>query len=217
VQVRRQLRSRISVRSFRLPLLVITSAVGVSALAASPASGSTTCGIPGAQRVAASGRLVVVKTPTEVAACIGSRRPYQLDTLSSVDGPCELRTARAVLGRYAGIDIRCNLETLDIFVDTIVSFDVARGRVRRGSDTSAWEDVRRGFVLASNGAFAFIEDFAANAEVLACDSRANCKREGGVPSRKLDKGRASDIGGLRVRGNTVSWRHGSRRRSARLL
>jgi hypothetical protein len=213
------------------PLLATVLAVGPAALAiafsaAGPADASTNCGVAGATRIASDGRLVVIQasrhdptvgTFTDVEACIGSQPSRQVDVLSSVDASCHVRQVRTASQRYVGLDIRCVDATLGIIADNVYSFDVARGRVWRGSQDAAIEDFHRSFVLAANGAIAYIWDTAQGTIVFGCDAHTNCRAEGN-PSRKLDKARrAAAIGSLRARGNIVSWRHGSTRRSARLF
>jgi hypothetical protein len=174
------------------------------------------CGITGARTVASSGPLVLVTTPArDVEACIGRRPPWQLDTLKSADGPCRLLYARATHGYVAAIDIRCKLTILSERVDEIVSFDVARHRILRGSPDAVYEHVS-GVVSAADGAFAFIEDFPAHSDVIGCDAAARCTGPTGLPAHTLDQARRGTLHGLRLRGRSLSWRDGAHRRQASL-
>jgi hypothetical protein len=187
---------------------------------------TTRCGVTGIRLLASSGPLAVVEATRtdpvagrtmDVEACIGSHRPYQLFVLTTTDGSCYPRTARATSHRYAGIDVRCNLASVGVVADTTFSFDVLRGHPLYGSPEAAVEDVRAGFVMAANGAIADIEDGGGHTQVIGCDAHADCESGPVIKDRVLDTARhARDIGDLRIRGNTVSWRHGSKRRRARL-
>jgi hypothetical protein len=214
-------------RALRL-VFSIAAAVGiVASVAAGPAAASTNCGVAGAEHIASQGRLVLIEatrtssivgTYRDVEACIGSRRPVQVDVLSSVDATCRVREARLAAERYVGLDIRCRNASVGFVADQVYSFDVARARVLRGSQEAGFEDLRLGFVLATNGGIAYIRDTAQGTIVFACDGHAKCNSESGTPSRHLDRLRsARGLGSLRVSGTTVSWRHGTRRRSARLF
>jgi hypothetical protein len=200
--------------------------LGVAFSTAAPAAVRTNCGVAGAKRIASDGRLVVIEASrqdptvgmfTDLEACIGSQRPKQVDVLSAVDSSCHVREVRTAAQRYVGVDIRCTDPALEFVADNVYSFDVARDRVWRGSREAAMEDFHRSFVLAANGAIAYVWDTAQGTIVFGCDAHANCRADGD-PSRKLDKARrAAAIDSLRVRGDTVSWRHESTRRSARLF
>jgi hypothetical protein len=149
------------------------------------------CGIAGARTVASSGPLVVVTTPAkDVEACIGRRPAWQFETLNSADGPCRLVYVRASRGHVAAIDIRCELTVLSERVDEIVSFDVARHRILRGSRDAVYEHVSR-VVSAADGAFALIEDFPAHSDVLACD-HSPLHGVGGSPGAHARPGAARD-------------------------
>jgi hypothetical protein len=73
-----------------------------------------------------------------------------------------------------------------------------------------------GVVLASDGAFAFIEDFPAHSDVIGCDAAARCTGPTGLPARRLGQARRGTLHGLRLHGRIVSWRDGTHRRRARL-
>jgi hypothetical protein len=197
------------------PLLLVAALCPLAAGARSgQAHAFAACGIAGARTVASSGPLAVVTTPAnDVEACIGRRPPWQLDSLNGVDGPCRVLHARAARGHVAAIHIRCEVTVLDERVDEIVSFDVARRRILRGNPDAVYEHVS-GVVLAADGAFALIEDFPARSDVIGCDATARCRDEAGLPARRLDQARRGSLHGLRVRGRTVSWRHGAHRRQA---
>lgn len=157
-----------------------------------------------------------VTTPAEdIEACIGRRPPWQLETLNSADGPCRLLHVRAARGHVAAIDIRCEVTVLSERVDELLSFDVARHRILRGSRDAVYEHVS-GVVFAADGAFALIEDFPAHSDVLGCDATARCTGPGGLPVRTLDRARRRTLRGLRLQGRDVVWRDGARRRHASL-
>jgi hypothetical protein len=198
-------------------------AAGVCAPAA---QASANCSVAGAKRIASDGRLVVIQAtqaaPTtgsysDVDACIGAHPPRQLDVLSSVDGPCWVREVRVTSQRYVGVDVRCDLASIGAIADTIFSFNVAQARVWRGTTQGSVEHLRAGFVLARNGAIAYIRDTSQGTIVYACDTRAKCLNPDGQPSHQLDHAHDSrTIGDLRITGNAISWRHGHTRRNARL-
>jgi hypothetical protein len=187
---------------------------------------STNCGVAGAQRIASDGRLIVIQATrpagpldsyTDVEACIGSHPARRVDVLSSVDGPCWIREVRVTSQRYVGLDVRCNLASIRAIADTIYSFNVAQDHVWRGTNQGSVEDLRAGFVLARNGAIAYIRDTAQGTIVYGCDALAKCLDTDGEPSHHLDHARdPRTIGDLRITGNVISWRHGRKRCKARL-
>jgi hypothetical protein len=210
--------------------VLITIVAAGAAFTSSSAQAATGCGVANSKKVASSGPLVVITAdhndPTggpyrDVEACIGSRPPYQLDVLTTDGENCPLRTVRLSSHRYVGIDIRCVDTTIGTTDDTLRSFDVLRRKGLYGADKNGdapgLEGVRKGFVMTTTGAFAWIQDFDTHSDVIACDRRSPCNDGLGNPSKGLDQKRhAKTLGGLRSSGKTVSWRDGSKRRSAKL-
>ncbi len=160
--------------------------------------------------LARSGKLAVVSTATDVWGCLPGRSPYQLASLASLPGQGDVWSvarARATSGRYAGIEIRDVNNDLQIETYFLSSYDVLKRRLRFGSPDSSDDGARTDMVMTDNGALAWVDDGAPQTQVLAAD-RLGSKVDG---TRVLDQAaKPSDIGGLRAKGNVVSWLHAGR-------
>jgi hypothetical protein len=191
-------------------------AAAAAGFAPAGASAGGPCGPGGGRVLARSGKLTVVKTPTDAWGCLPGHTPYQLASLASLDGQGDvLSVARALAksGRYAGIEIHDVNSDLEIESYFLSSYDVVRRKLRFGSPDSGDDGARPDMVMTDNGALAWVDDGAPNTLVMAAD-RLGSKVDG---TRTLDHAaKPSSITKLRASGNVVSWLHSGRLRHAKL-
>ncbi len=197
-------------------LVAIVAAPAISARPVARAAASP-CGLRGAKRLGSSRTLLVVRHNLDVYACLPHHSAFQLANLSGAQGTsevCALAATRAAGGRYAGIDIHCIDNDLSLDYHVISSWDIRRRTLAHGFPDEGDDNARTGFVLAENGAIAWIDDNQPGAVVYADDTLADRKDQG---SRVLDHAsKSAAITRLSVKGNRVSWRHNGRLHSALL-
>jgi hypothetical protein len=210
----------------RAALLLITAGA-LAACGSSAASSSVTiaatsgalahCGPAGARTLARGPQVRVYAEHGTVYGCrTGSSRRVRLGTT----GSC-LRASRvdrvAVAGPLVAAAVtRCGVDTgqAEVEVVRLPSSRPLYSHLAVGNPGPESFSTVRGLVLTGRGAVAWI---ARSNSILS--HRANVEVQAGNAAqgtRQLDSGPQVAVGSLRLSGNTVSWRHGSVRRSARL-
>jgi hypothetical protein len=196
--------------------MLIVLAASVAVVAAPASAREAGCGPPSAHTEAAN-RLVRVYAIEDMAdmvlhyfACFGARgRPFALGSVDeNVSSSGDERGLAATAGRYAAfVHGRCNRETCGLTVDVV---DVrARAGVQHASRGGNPVEV----VLSRHG-LAGLLAFEDTSPVGRPPDRYVMKLDGaGV--LKLDS--APGVRRLSVRGEQLSWRHGSEHRSAPLV
>jgi hypothetical protein len=193
-------------------LLCITAPL---APAASSAAAVGRCHVAGARRFAHSRILVVLVTRDTVYGCQGGSSPFQLETLFNPPAACRLLTVRLAAERYVGIDVYCDDSELQITTHQIESFDLRRRKLLYGDPSTPDDSARTGFVMTESGALAWVDDFpGGSTQLQVWDRRSNRNFD----FRTLDTAaQPSQIAGLRASGSTISWLHGGKRRTARIM
>ena len=183
--------------------------------AASGAASAGRCHVAGARQFAHSRSLVVLVTRDTVYGCRSGSSPFELETLFNPPAACRLLTVRLASERYIGIDVYCDDSELQITTHLIESFDLRRRRLLYGDPSTPDDSARSGFVMTTAGALAWVDDFqGGSTQVQVWDRRSNRNFD----FRTVDSvTQPSQISGLRVSGSTISWLHGGKRRTARIM